>query len=149
MKQICGKIFNNINNIIFRQCKYKLHLCATFAPPFSSQICGRGESDSLKKIWYLVINILTTPQILLSTYSATNKLEDKLVFTSTLSDPYTYKQKNANMLIQLPKRLVTNHISFFKFLLLFNYSCMPFLPIPPPHPAEPTSLPHLHPNHIS
>ena len=25
---------------------------------------------------------------------------------------------------------------FFKFLLLFNYSCMPFLPIPPPHPKE-------------
>ena len=25
--------------------------------------------------------------------------------------------------------------SFFKFLLLFNYSCMPFLPIPPPHPS--------------
>ena len=22
-----------------------------------------------------------------------------------------------------------------KFLLLFNYSCMPFLPIPPPHPS--------------
>ena len=38
-------------------------------------------------------------------------------------------------------------ILFFKFLLLFNYSCMPFLPIPPPHPtpAEPTSLPHLNP----
>ena len=30
------------------------------------------------------------------------------------------------------------------FLLLFNYSCMPFLPIPPPHPtpAKPLSLPH-------
>ena len=28
-----------------------------------------------------------------------------------------------------------NTISFFKFLLLFNYSCMPFLPIPPPHPS--------------
>ena len=24
---------------------------------------------------------------------------------------------------------------FLKFLLLFNYSCMPFLPIPPPHPS--------------
>ena len=24
---------------------------------------------------------------------------------------------------------------FFKFLLLFNYSCMPFLPIPAPHPS--------------
>ena len=24
---------------------------------------------------------------------------------------------------------------FFLFLLLFNYSCMPFLPIPPPHPS--------------
>ena len=24
---------------------------------------------------------------------------------------------------------------FKKFLLLFNYSCMPFLPIPPPHPS--------------
>ena len=23
-----------------------------------------------------------------------------------------------------------------KFLLLFNYSCMPFLPIPPPHPSQ-------------
>ena len=30
------------------------------------------------------------------------------------------------------------------FLLLFNYSCMPFLPFPPPIPAEPTSLPHPH-----
>ena len=27
-----------------------------------------------------------------------------------------------------------------KFLLLFNYSCMPFLPIPPPHPSR-THLP--------
>ena len=33
---------------------------------------------------------------------------------------------------------------FFQFLLLFNYSCMPFLPFPPPTPAEPTSLPHPH-----
>ena len=24
---------------------------------------------------------------------------------------------------------------FLKFLLLFSYSCMPFLPIPPPHPS--------------
>ena len=30
------------------------------------------------------------------------------------------------------------------FLLLFNYSCMPFLPFPPPIPAEPTSLPYPH-----
>ena len=34
---------------------------------------------------------------------------------------------------------------FFKFLLLFNYSCMPFSPSLHPTPAEPTSLPHLHP----
>ena len=26
--------------------------------------------------------------------------------------------------------------SFLKFLLLFNYSCMPFLPIPPLHPSQ-------------
>ena len=37
------------------------------------------------------------------------------------------------------------HVIFFflllkKFLLLFNYSCMPFLPIPPPHPSQ-THLP--------
>ena len=32
-------------------------------------------------------------------------------------------------------------IYFLKFLLLFKYSCMPFLPTP----AKPTSLPHLHP----
>ena len=31
---------------------------------------------------------------------------------------------------------VKHHHSFFKFLLLFNYSCMPFLPIPPPHPSQ-------------
>ena len=30
---------------------------------------------------------------------------------------------------------------FLKFLLSFNYSCVPFLPIPPPHP----SWTHLHP----
>ena len=30
------------------------------------------------------------------------------------------------------------------FLLLFNYSCMPFLPFPPPTPAETISLPHPH-----
>ena len=29
------------------------------------------------------------------------------------------------------------------FLLLFNYSCMPFLPFPPRTPAEPTSLPRF------
>ena len=29
----------------------------------------------------------------------------------------------------------TFFLFFFKFLLLFNYSCMPFLPIPPPHPS--------------
>ena len=34
---------------------------------------------------------------------------------------------------------------FLKFLLLFNYSCLHFLPIPPPTPAELTSLPRLHP----
>ena len=27
------------------------------------------------------------------------------------------------------------YLFIFKFLLLFNYSCMPFLPIPPPHPS--------------
>ena len=31
------------------------------------------------------------------------------------------------------------------FLLLFTYSCVPFLPIPPPHAAKPPSLPYLHP----
>ena len=30
-------------------------------------------------------------------------------------------------------------IIFKIFLLLFNYSCMPFLPIPPPHPNPPPS----------
>ena len=29
---------------------------------------------------------------------------------------------------------------FFLLLLLFNYSCLPFLPIPPPHPSQ-TPLP--------
>ena len=31
-------------------------------------------------------------------------------------------------------------VSFLKIFLLFNYSCMPFLPIPPPHPSQ-TPLP--------
>ena len=35
-----------------------------------------------------------------------------------------------------------NNIFLIYFLLLFNYSCMPFLPFPSPTPAEPTSLPH-------
>ena len=40
----------------------------------------------------------------------------------------------------------SNFIFFnFNFLLLFNYSCVPFLPIPHPTPAENPSLPHLHP----
>ena len=33
---------------------------------------------------------------------------------------------------------IFRHLQFFqflKFLLLFNYRCMPFLPIPPPHPS--------------
>ena len=34
----------------------------------------------------------------------------------------------------------TFSFSFFKLLLLFNYSCVPFLPIPPPHPCQ-THLP--------
>ena len=34
---------------------------------------------------------------------------------------------------------------FFKNLLLFNYSCMPFLPIPPPHPSWTHLPPPLHP----
>ena len=34
---------------------------------------------------------------------------------------------------------------FFKFLLLFNYSCWHFLPIPPPHPNNSHLPPHLHP----
>ena len=37
-------------------------------------------------------------------------------------------------IITLPKIKDRERI-FFKFLLLFNYSCMPFLPIPPPHPS--------------
>ena len=35
--------------------------------------------------------------------------------------------------------------TFKNFLLSFNYSCMPFLPIPPPHPSQTHLLPHLHP----
>ena len=38
-----------------------------------------------------------------------------------------------------------SYFFFFKFLLLFNYSCMPFLPIPPPHPSWTHLPPHLHP----
>ena len=34
-----------------------------------------------------------------------------------------------------PLVTVSLFLYFFKFLLLFNYSCMPFLPIPPPHPS--------------
>ena len=33
---------------------------------------------------------------------------------------------------------------YYNFLLLFNYSCVPFLPIPPPHPTLP-----LDPLHVS
>ena len=33
-----------------------------------------------------------------------------------------------------------NNNIFLNFLLLFNYSCLPFLPIPPPHPSQ-THLP--------
>ena len=32
---------------------------------------------------------------------------------------------------------------FFNFLLLFNYNCVPFLPIPPPHPLPGFSKPSL------
>ena len=39
------------------------------------------------------------------------------------------------------KIIIFTHISFFlNFLVLFNYSCVPFLPIPPPHPSQ-TPLP--------
>ena len=37
---------------------------------------------------------------------------------------------------------------FFNFLLLFNYSCVPFLPIPPPHPSQ-TPLPPTFPPYSS
>ena len=33
---------------------------------------------------------------------------------------------------------------FLKFLLLFNYSCMPFLPIPPPSPTSTLPLDFVH-----
>ena len=33
---------------------------------------------------------------------------------------------------------------FLNFLLLFNYSCVPYLAIPPPHPSQ-TPLPPPHP----
>ena len=33
----------------------------------------------------------------------------------------------------------------FNFLLLFNYSCVPFLPIPPPHHIQTPLPPQLHP----
>ena len=36
---------------------------------------------------------------------------------------------------------VSAHLFLFFFLLLFNYSCLHFLP----NPAKPTSIPHLHP----
>ena len=32
------------------------------------------------------------------------------------------------------ERVLCHGSQFFFFLLLFNYSCVPFLPIPPPHP---------------
>ena len=38
----------------------------------------------------------------------------------------------------LPRRYLLSFLFFLfflKFLLLFNYSCMPFLSIPPPHPS--------------
>ena len=38
------------------------------------------------------------------------------------------------------KKVSQGKFHFFKFLLLFNYSCVPFLPIPPPHPSQ-THLP--------
>ena len=41
--------------------------------------------------------------------------------------------------------LVNLSFFYFNFVLLFNYSCVPFLPIPPPHPRWTSSLPHLHP----
>ena len=39
------------------------------------------------------------------------------------------------------------YFNFFKLinLFLFSYNCLHFLPFPPPHPASPTSLPHLYP----
>ena len=38
-----------------------------------------------------------------------------------------------------------NFFFFLIYLLLFNYSCMPFPPSLHPTPGEPTSLPPLHP----
>ena len=33
---------------------------------------------------------------------------------------------------------------FFKFFIAFSYSCVPFLPFPPPHPSQTPSFPHIH-----
>ena len=48
--------------------------------------------------------------------------------------------------IAMVNKIILIFFSLFKkFLLLFNYSFMPFLPIPPPHPSRTPSLPKLHP----
>ena len=49
-------------------------------------------------------------------------------------------------LVDLSLQFGSYFFLFFKnFLLLFNYSCVPFLPMLHCTPAEPPSLPYLHP----
>ena len=53
-----------------------------------------------------------------------------VLFKVTITEILQYRGKN----LQVTK---SESLSFFNFnfLLLFNYSCVPFLPIPPPHPS--------------
>ena len=45
-----------------------------------------------------------------------------------------------NLLLKIPPFHLTLFFLIKHFLLLFNYSCLHFLPIPPPHPSQ-THLP--------
>ena len=71
--------------------------------------------------WYLVF-------VLVFIYVMTNGVAHHLVYLLTTCNFY------------LNKCIIIKLTNFLKFLLLFNYSCIPFLPIPPPHPSR-THLP--------
>ena len=62
----CGKIFNNISNIIFHQCKCKLHSACKMHPHFPPTFVGESASYSLKNTVHTGNKCFLLPDFVLS-----------------------------------------------------------------------------------
>ena len=137
----------NVSRIFFNKCVYFTHHMAGY---FLDRPCMLDTQKIVPQLMFIIFQIFSSPCFILNSfYWCIFKFIDIfLCMTSYTYDPIL-RIFYLRLLVFITKSSIGvflfYFILFFKFLLLCIYSCMLFLPIPPPHPSQTHLPPPLHP----